>query len=73
MYYGKTSEMPEELAQNCVESYSITSGPLIIPNKIVKYKTYGPVCHSIYYPFKTAKESIQSACTENFCIIFKIK
>ena len=60
IYIGKTSEIPEELAKECVAKTRLRN--------FKNYKTFR-FCGS---PF-TAKESIQSACSDEFCIIYKIK
>lgn len=60
IYSGKTSEISEDLAEEVVESGVIggVSG--------IWYKDYGDI-----FEFKTAKESIQSACNKEYCIIYK--
>ena len=67
LYEGKTSEIPEEIAKECVE---LTSTGL--------YKSYmwnddKVEEHGIQPLSNTAKESIQSACNQTYCIIYKEK
>lgn len=68
IYIGKTSEISEEMAKRCVE---------IHPN--IGFKNYNVPSHikikdwtSNWDKF-TAKESIQSACDKEYCIIYKTK
>ena len=65
IYAGKTSDIPEEIAKECVE---VTATGLF-KNYIwsdEKVQDYGMQPIST-----TAKESIQSACNREYCIIFK--
>ena len=71
IYLGKTSEIPEELIE-----------PYILINKgayLLLYRNYRIYELNKDYPvrwfshFKTIKESIQSACPEEYCIIYKEK
>jgi len=62
IYEGKTSKIPEELASQCCEYMNLW-------NDLVFYKQYN--LQQDAYNFKTAKESIQSACPEEYCIIYK--
>lgn len=55
IYAGKTSEIPEELAKECV-----------LP-PVNGYRNY----KNLWINVNTAKESIQSACPEEYCIIYK--
>ena len=69
LYEGKTSEIPEDVAKECVEIKGM------YPTKTL-YKDYidytkGQHTNS-YKPLYFAIESIQSACPEEFCIIYKI-
>ena len=59
IYSGKTSDIPEELAKECVDCF-----------KNEYYLDYSSEIKYLY-EFKTAKESIQSACNQEYCIIFK--
>lgn len=59
IYSGKTSEISEELAKECVEWSEFDKD-------ILSYYHYSKA-------FKTAKESIQSACDKEYCIIYKIQ
>lgn len=62
IYDGKTSEIPEEIAEKCV--YSLFGNK----ESCRDYSKSGVGYES--YPF-TAKESIQSACDKKWCIIYK--
>ena len=65
IYAGKTSDISEEIAKECVE---VTATGLF-KNYIwsdEKVQDYGMQPIST-----TAKESIQSACNQEYCIIFK--
>jgi hypothetical protein len=68
IYIGKTSSISEELAIKCVQYYFPFDGCY---DK--SFKNYEQNDH----PFKsnsfckTALESIQSACNQEYCIIFK--
>lgn len=62
IYQGKTSEIPEELAKECLNTH------------------YDGYCGRIYYGkmyneflSNNPIESIQSACPEKYCIIYKTK
>lgn len=57
MYSGKTEEISEELAIECVKEGFLSCDYMNYINNIVE--------------FETAKESIQSACTQEYCIIYK--
>lgn len=59
LYHGKTSDIPEEIANGCVDCF-----------KNEYYLDYSSEIKYLY-EFKTAKESIQSACSQEYCIIFK--
>ena len=59
IYRGKTSDIPEEIAKECVGCF-----------KNEYYLDYSSDIKYLY-EFKTAKESIQSACNQEYCIIFK--
>ena len=61
LYAGKISEIPEELAKECVKNWRCDG----------LYNNYKIVPQYEEYLFKTAKESIQSACQEEYCIIYK--
>ena len=63
IYFGKTSEIPEELASQCCKYQNSYEGEPF-------YKEYGDITWATY-PYETAKESIQSACQNEFCIIYK--
>ena len=63
LYYGKTSEISEELASQCCNYINQFDGATF-------YKDYS-VFHNVYN-FKIAKESIQSVCDKEYCIIYKV-
>ena len=63
LYKDRTSEIPEEIAKSCVKK---SSEPITKEG----YKNY---FKSEPYWYWTAKESIQSACPEEYCIIYKTK
>jgi hypothetical protein len=63
---GKTANIPEEIAKECVKFGYLGA------NK----EDGGTLLYDDYeiddiIGFKTAKESIQSACRQEYCIIFK--
>lgn len=66
LYKGKTSEIPEELVMKYIEL--LTPGCMISLWRNYKYDKPQPV--DITYC--SAKESIQSACPQEYCIIYKI-
>lgn len=66
-YSGKTSEIPEELAKKYVRL--LTPGHIISLWQNYKYSIPQQVC----FTKCSAKESIQSACPEEYCIIYEIK
>ena len=59
IYAGKTSDISEEIAKECVGCF-----------KNEYYLDYSSEIKYLY-EFKTAKGSIQSACNQEYCIIFK--
>ena len=68
IYNGKTSEIPEEIAKGCADFH---------PN--IHYKDYSIEGYKKVKDWTdnwtklTAKESIQSACNQTYCIIYKEK
>jgi hypothetical protein len=60
IYSGKTSEIPEELAKECVVSL----------NNTCIYVNYKLSTRLVGY-FNDVIKSIQSACDQEYCIIFK--
>lgn len=56
LWMGKTSEIPEDVAKKCV-----------LP-PVNGYRNYA----NMWINVNTAKESIQSACSQEYCIIYKI-
>ena len=65
VYFGKTSDIPEEIAKKCVELTSTGLYKSYIWNDD-KVEEYG-----IQPLSNTAKESVQSACNREYCIVFK--
>ena len=63
LYSGKTSEIPEELARECI---SFIDNPMD-NGRNIPFKNYS---HN-FLGVTTDKESIQSACSQEFCIIYK--
>ena len=63
IYSGKTSDIPEEMAKECV-SFHFSNECKIY------YNNYSKIENIISWQ-NTAKESIQSACNQEYCIIFK--
>ena len=64
IYSGKTSGIPEELASQCCKYQNSYEGEPF-------YKEYGDATWATH-PYETAKESIESACNKEYCIIYKI-
>ena len=62
IYQGKTSDVPEEIARNSTQRSEFDEN-------IIQYYDY----EKDYWPCRTAKESIQSACKQKWCIIYKTK
>lgn len=77
IYIGKTSEIPEDLAEKCVIQFGLCKGTQLDDGSILQediyfgFKNYKPGFGVV--DFETPKESIQSACSDEFCIIYKIK
>lgn len=71
LYKGKTSEIPEDISDNCVKSINGYG----FRNYIMSDYNGGSSPFEVYIPYscKTAKDSIQSACKEEFCVIIKFK
>jgi hypothetical protein len=65
VYSGKTSEIPEEVAEGCVEILAKTSIGVFYRNYL--YEKPQPVA----FTKCTARESIKSACDKEYCIIYK--
>lgn len=63
MYFGKTSDIPEEVAKDCVEYVHGVNG--------IGYRDYS--IFTMVNHKETAKQSIQSACDKPYCIIYKTK
>lgn len=59
IYSGKTSDIPEEVAKDCVYRRGLNG-------KYIYADYSGKICTF------TAKQSIQSACDKPYCIICKI-
>lgn len=66
IYAGKTSEIPEEILNNvaCKIIEGKGNEKLEFKGEWVNYQYLDRYC-------ATAKESIQSACNEEYCIIYK--
>jgi hypothetical protein len=75
LYSGKTSEIPEELAKECIIQLVLCKGTKMDDGTILQedicfgFKNYKLGFGVV--DFETAKESIQSACLQEFCIIYK--
>lgn len=67
IYSGKTSEISEELAKTCAEILAKTTFGNFYRN--YQYNKPQPVS----FTKCAAKESIQSACSQIYCIIYKTK
>lgn len=64
IYLGKTSEIPEEIAKECVDK--------IQPDyELLFCKDYS-IDANINVFYSLAKDSIQSACNQEYCIIYKL-
>lgn len=63
LYQGRTNKIHEELASQCCKYQNSYEGKPF-------YKEYGGITWATY-PHEKAKESIQSACQNEFCIIYK--
>lgn len=73
LYHGKTSEIPEEIAKKCVKKFN---NPCAIGNCHGKFYDYSQKNRTYTVADKllnTVKESIQSACNQEYCIIYKEK
>lgn len=75
IYAGKTSEIPEELAEEYVV-YDDYSDEYAYKGCFRNYKNFNSdgdiINYEVQVGFETAKESIQSACDKEYCIIYKI-
>ena len=75
IYIGKTSEIPEELAKECVIQFGLCKGTqlddgiILLGDVYFGFKNYKPGFGVV--DFETPKESIQSACDKEYCIIYK--
>lgn len=66
IFVGKTSEIPEEIAKECIEYFI----------QRCKYRNYNPdklIDGIKLMGFNYSKQSIQSACDKPYCIIYKSK
>lgn len=63
IFKGNTSEIPEEVAKECVEYVNGVNG--------IGYRDY--LIYTMVNHKETAKQSIQSACDKPYCIIYKTK
>ena len=78
IYAGKTSDISEEIAKECVKEISLSTGIFYVNYikmnalKIIEEKRGASHNILVTQPMlKSAKESIQSACNQEYCIIFK--
>lgn len=75
LYKGKTSEIPEDLVEKCVIQFGLCKGTQLDDGSILQediyfgFKNYKPGFGVV--DFETPKESIQSACDKEYCIIYK--
>lgn len=75
IFQGKTEDIPEEVIKDCVIQNGLTKGTVLDDGKVLDkdvsfgYKQYKEGFG--VYEFETAKQSIQSACDKQFCIIYK--
>ena len=70
IYSGKTSEIPEELAKECVETIPHIFNGILITDNIgnnVLFKNY----RTLEFTKRSGNRSIQSACDKEYCIIYK--
>ena len=76
LYSGKTSEIPEEILQQVVNS----SVCINTVDNLVRYADYSSntiilksrgKLTKVSKSFSSAKESIQSACNKEYCMIYK--
>ena len=63
-WHGKTSEIPEELAKECIQKILPYTSKLYGKDMFCDYSKKEIGC-------ELALESIQSACPEEYCIIYK--
>lgn len=64
IYQGKTSEIHEKIAKECVHKFN--------NNAFKDYSVNFNGIRDIIHVYKiTAKKSIQSACNQEYCIIYK--
>jgi hypothetical protein len=68
IYFGKTSSISEELAIKCVKYYFLFDRCYDKSFKNYEQNDHTFESNSFY---KTAIESIQSACSQEYCIIFR--
>ena len=78
VYSGKTSDIPEDIAKECVKEISLSTGIFYVNYikmnalKIIEEKRGASHNILVTQPMlKSAKESIQSVCNQEYCIIFK--
>lgn len=67
IYSVKTSEIPEELAKECVKLLTPKHAISLYQN--YKYK----LPQLVSFTRTTARESIKTACYKEYCIIYKTK
>lgn len=78
VWHGKTSDIPEEVAKECVRDIVLSTGVFYINYRKMEALKLQAGVRRFYHNeivwepmLKTAKESIQSACNQEYCIIFK--
>lgn len=71
---GRISKIPEEIAKKCVIEFGLCKGEILDDGTVLDedvsfgFKNYEKGFGEL--DFKTAKESIQSACDNEYCIIY---
>lgn len=71
IYFGGTSEIPKEIAREVCELQQVFNDPKYIEQDIDRYRNYR-LTNYIWFDC-TAKQSIMSACSQEYCIIYKTK
>ncbi len=73
VYSGKTSDIPEEIAKECVLKMMCVNAEDLVHAMYRRYHAGNMEVQSLTHQYScvSAKESIQSACNQEYCIIFK--
>ena len=73
VYWGKTSDIPEEIAKECVLKMMCVNAEDLVHAMYRRYHAGNMEVQSLTHQYScvSAKESIQSACNQEYCIIFK--